>query len=271
MEKELLETWLLERKTTLEMANLAGVNPETIRRNLHRWGIPLPDRKKGFGAITDQEFALLVTQTRSIRDLLRHLNRSAVGSNYRRVHRELERLGLDTSHWKPYGEGLKRGQKLSWDVILIENSPHRINSETKKRLISDHLLKEECYVCGAPPIWRDSPLMLVLDHINGKRNDSRIENLQLVCPNCNSQLSTFCGRNKTPTERSIQKKFCSCGSQMGVKGKTGVCSKCAHTAQRKVERPPREKLQEQILQLGFTKTGRIYGVSDNAVRKWLRN
>jgi hypothetical protein len=37
---------------------------------------------------------------------------------------------------------------------------------------------------------------------------------------------------------------------------------------RKVERPNRGVLIGQIRALGYTGTGRIYGVSDNAIRKW---
>jgi integrase len=40
--------------------------------------------------------------------------------------------------------------------------------------------------------------------------------------------------------------------------------------QRKVERPSLEQLKKDIGNLGFVGTGKKYGVSDNAVRKWLR-
>jgi 5-methylcytosine-specific restriction endonuclease McrA len=36
---------------------------------------------------------------------------------------------------------------------------------------------------------------MILDHINGIKNDSRLLNLRLLCPNCNSQTATFSGRN----------------------------------------------------------------------------
>lgn len=44
--------------------------------------------------------------------------------------------------------------------------------------------------------WNDQPLNLILDHINGVCGDNRPENLQFLCPNCNSQLSTNGGGNK---------------------------------------------------------------------------
>jgi len=39
---------------------------------------------------------------------------------------------------------------------------------------------------------------------------------------------------------------------------------------RKVERPPYEQLKEEIEATSYLAVGRRYGVSDNAVRKWVR-
>ena len=39
---------------------------------------------------------------------------------------------------------------------------------------------------------------------------------------------------------------------------------------RKVERPPQQKLLREVRELGNRAVGRMYGVSDNAIRKWLR-
>jgi very-short-patch-repair endonuclease/transposase len=40
--------------------------------------------------------------------------------------------------------------------------------------------------------------------------------------------------------------------------------------QRKVKRPDFETLKNEIKELGFVKTGKKYGVSDNSIRKWLK-
>jgi 5-methylcytosine-specific restriction endonuclease McrA len=34
-----------------------------------------------------------------------------------------------------------------------------------------------------------------IDHINGVRDDHRLENLRMLCPNCHSQTSTYGGRD----------------------------------------------------------------------------
>jgi len=39
---------------------------------------------------------------------------------------------------------------------------------------------------------------------------------------------------------------------------------------RKVERPPYEQLVRELEETSFLAVGRKYGVSDNAVRKWVR-
>ncbi len=36
---------------------------------------------------------------------------------------------------------------------------------------------------------------MALHHINGEGTDNRLENLQLLCPNCHSQTPNFSGRN----------------------------------------------------------------------------
>ena len=39
---------------------------------------------------------------------------------------------------------------------------------------------------------------------------------------------------------------------------------------RRVERPPYEQLMREIAETNWSAVGRKYGVSDNAVRKWVR-
>ena len=49
------------------------------------------------------------------------------------------------------------------------------------------------------------------------------------------------------------------------------CSDCAHKKQKKCERPPREVLKDMIRSMPFTKIGKEFGVSDNAIRKWCKD
>ncbi len=49
------------------------------------------------------------------------------------------------------------------------------------------------------------------------------------------------------------------------------CSiECAKIAQRKIDRPSKDLLYNLIIKTPFTKIGEMYGVSDNAIRKWCK-
>jgi len=52
-----------------------------------------------------------------------------------------------------------------------------------------------CAVCSVSD-WNNQPITLIVDHVDGNAGNNHPDNLQLLCPNCNSQTPTFGGRNK---------------------------------------------------------------------------
>lgn len=125
--------------------------------------------------------------------MIRNLHRAPVGSNYDLIRKKIKEFNLDTSHWiKKKHYDLKIYDSKT---CLIKNSPVSIRV-IKRIVMREKLIPYLCGICGCKPIWLDKPLTLRLDHINGIRNDHRKENLRFACPNCDSQSSTFCGRNK---------------------------------------------------------------------------
>jgi hypothetical protein len=122
-------------------------------------------------------------------------------------------------------------------------------------------------------------MALILDHINGVANDNRFENLRIVCPNCAATLDTHCGRQNRLDRDPYRCLHCggefwpSYASQRYCSRYCGVRRKRdgrARPEQRKVSRPPYPHLLAEVRALGYVGTGHRYGVSDNAIRKWLR-
>ena len=116
---------------------------------------------------------------------------------------------------------------------------------------------------------------MILDHINGVPDDHRLENLRIVCPNCAATLDTHCGRkNRKPPRECARcaneflpqygtQRYCSreCGQRVAWANRR---------TRRRVKRPPYPQLFAEIEATSYCAVGRKYGVSDNAVRKWVR-
>lgn len=62
-----------------------------------------------------------------------------------------------------------------------------------------------------------------------------------------------------------------CGKIVNAHDREYCSDICHKVTLRKAERPKVEQLITQVKEMGFCQTGRLYGVSDNAIRKWLRS
>jgi hypothetical protein len=81
---------------------------------------------------------------------------------------------------------------MSLDQLLTRRKGSR--QYIKRRLIAAGLKQNSCERCGISE-WEDEPLSLALHHINGDGDDNRLENLALLCPNCDSQTPNFGSKN----------------------------------------------------------------------------
>jgi len=96
------------------------------------------------------------------------------------------------------GDLVARSRGIALGELLVAG-PRRNRGHVKARLLAAGLKTGACEVCGLTT-WQEAPLSLCLHHVNGDRHDNRLENLQLLCPNCHSQTDSFAGRrNRRPT------------------------------------------------------------------------
>jgi DNA-binding CsgD family transcriptional regulator len=105
-------------------------------------------------------------------------------------------FGFKTAAW---AAAVKRGavtprpQEMALsELVVVGRRTGR--GHLKKRLIKAGLKENHCELCGINE-WQGRPLNVALHHINGDGMDNRLENLQLLCPNCHSQTPNYGGRN----------------------------------------------------------------------------
>ena len=64
----------------------------------------------------------------------------------------------------------------------------------------------KCSICGLDE-WLGEPISLSADHIDGNSDNNRIGNMRLVCPNCDSTLPTWKGRNRGNGRKERAEKY----------------------------------------------------------------
>ena len=211
-----------------------------------------------------EEIKQIVSFSTSFKDFAKNIGYSASpsGDTIKSLKRKLS--NYDTSHFINQKETIKRTE----NNVFIENSTasqHTLRSWYLKGEYTPYI----CSICKLEPIWQGKELTLILDHINGKNNDDRLENLRWVCPNCNQQLSTTGRRN--PERKIFAKKYYCIDCNKEISKYSLRCLECeAKNRIIPLENMPltREELKDLIRTISFTEIGRRYGVTDNSIRKW---
>ena len=220
--------------------------------------------------ISDEELAKAVVESNSVREALNRLQKPNVsGSTHAHFRKRIVKLGIDTSHFTQDTKTSQLNKRLISDEILVKDrhEGRREPSIILRRAMIEHGFYYECSKCGNQGKWQGEKLPLEIDHKNDNCLDNRPENLHFLCPNCHSLKSVNTTKRHAPRIKVVKPKA-------KRKTKKPVRSKRppkGRTHLRKVERPSMQDLERLLKTSSFVQVGKMYGVSDNAVRKWLKH
>ena len=236
----------------------------------------------------------LATKCTNINQILHILGKKGTNEYYKQIRRILRENDVDTSHFienEPFKPS-NFSKKLPIEEYLVSGSTIGA-TKLRDRLLREGLKEHKCERCGKTE-WEDEPIPLQLHHINGDRTDDRLENLQLLCPNCHALTDNYCGKKK----KREKNRCIVCGKEISRHSK--LCKECFQELFRKkkiddvyednkvkvnkeeVKKiitsikekqiskcPSKDELILSFKDLGsFRAVGKKYKVSDKAVVKW---
>lgn len=149
--------------------------------------------------IDEEEFKNIIRNSANYSEAIRKCGYNNTG-NTRILKERIKELKLDTSHFIKNDNHKRTYTRKSNSEIFTENSKSS-RSCVKKRLYEHYGWEHKCNSCGLSE-WtsrttgnKPVPIKLELEHKNGKNDDNRIENLELLCCLCHSYTSTWRSNN----------------------------------------------------------------------------
>lgn len=178
-------------------------------------------------------------------DIIRNIGASVRSGNFQTLDRYCNLYSIDISKLKYKGNNFNKFKRVDDSSIFIENSTFT-SSALKRRVIKDNILENKCCKCGNNGEWCGEPISLQIDHINVIKNDHRVENLRILCPNCHSQTITYRGRNIRKEKKEKDNKI--------------IISKLKFNI-------TKEELHELVWSKPTTHIAKQFNVSDSAIGK----
>ena len=168
----------------------------------------------------------------------------------------IEELDEREKYWIKYYDSFHNG----YNQTIGGEGIHKISSEILKNIrkdLSENILDyselSEKYLLNINTLYRINSGRMYFDPTIIYPLRKNIQNNSISAKNNPNGICQKCGK-------SISEYAC-------------YCKECYAILNRKVERPSKEKLENYLYSIrgNFSKAGREFGVSDNAIRKWCKS
>lgn len=244
---------------------------------------------------TKEELQEAIQESDNLHQVLLRLHLSSNGSGgYRQLRKMIHQWKIETEHFtKPLDltEIAPSYQKESDDFLesLGFNFPFNVASpKIKEKLYEHDILQRECDKCGQGEMWHGEKLSLILDHKNGIHADNRLDNLRVLCPNCNATLATHCSKKLKIVRQCLvceedladnRRKYCSSSCFEISHAKRTIYEHFVPVEERISHldgyteamalryKEEYEALKVEIEKRGYVQVGKSLGISDKGVVK----
>lgn len=93
------------------------------------------------------------------------------------------------------GKGYKYCPRRKKAQVFLRKGSLISSHKLRLKLLEDQAKERRCERCGKTE-WLGYPMPVELHHVKGDRFDNRLENLQLLCPNCHALTDNYSGRGQ---------------------------------------------------------------------------
>lgn len=210
-----------------------------------------------------EELEKAIRESISYSETLRRLNIPIQGNNSETLKKKIKEYNIDISHFT-HNASFNTPQELKYIPAeeYLGTNKFITSSKLKNKLFKEGIKENKCEICGIST-WQGQKIQCQLHHINGNNQDNRLENLQILCPNCHSLTENFCGN----ANEKVANYCLDCGQEITCNAK--YCKTCASKHRRKVERPSKETLLQLFKDLkSLSAIGVHFSVSDKTISKW---
>jgi DNA-directed RNA polymerase subunit RPC12/RpoP len=256
-----------------------------------------------------EEFEKAVKGTQSKLEVIDKLGWKMGGNAYYNLNYLSAKFNISLPSWQMTGASTTAAIAANTipDDAWFVKGKLRSGSNSKKRLIKSGTpnlcSNPDCDLKGKT-VWSGKPVPFEVDHIDGDRLNNTRDNLRILCAMCHKQTDTHGGRNikislcpcgkkvygniETEnlcihSEDGTYKKYecIDCGKELKPKHKPSRCASCngKHAVKIqlattrgdwKFEYPSVNEVIAKVRDLGFLQYSLELGVSDNAIRKYLK-
>lgn len=137
-----------------------------------------------------------------------------------------------------------------------EHFNHTLNTKAYNGYVYEHRYVVE------KEIGRPLKKSEIVHHIDGNKLNNDISNLMLMTRSEHAHLHMG---------RQDEEKYCEwCGKKLATRT-ARLCRECSRINSRKIKnRPSKQALVEMKKSMSYCAIARLYGVTDNTIRKWMK-